>query len=132
MAIRPDGSGDVTETHVAWTVKRNAPHTPSLLVVGDELYMVSDGGIAACLDAKTGKQIWQQRLGGNFSASPVLAGGSIYMLDETGTCHVFAPGQTFKKVAQNKLPERTLASFAIMDGAIILRGDKHLYRIENR
>jgi outer membrane protein assembly factor BamB len=130
MAIRPDGHGDVTDTHVAWSVKKAAPHTPSMLVIGDELYMVSDRGVAACVDAKTGEEIWQERLGGNYSASPVYAAGRIYFQDEDGTAHVIAAGREFKKLAENKLPERTLASYAVTEGAIFLRGDKHLYRIE--
>lgn len=132
MAIRPDGRGDVTDTHVAWTIKKAAPHTPSLLVVGDELYMVSDGGVATCLDAKSGDEVWQQRLGGNYSASPVFAAGRIYFQDEDGTSHVIAAAREFEKLAENKLPERTLASYAIDEGVIYLRGDKHLYRIEEK
>ncbi len=77
MAVRPDGRGDVTESHVAWVVKRGAPYTPSPLLVGDELYVVSDLGIATCLDAVTGRVHWQTRLGGNYSASPVYADGRI-------------------------------------------------------
>src|SRR5262249_44197193 len=72
MAIRPDGHGDVTSTHVAWTIKKAAPHTPSLLLVGDELYLVSDKGIATCVDARTGQEHWQERIGGSFSASPLF------------------------------------------------------------
>lgn len=132
MAIRPDGRGDVTDTHVAWTIKKAAPHTPSLMVVGDELYMVSDGGVASCLDAKSGDEVWQQRLGGNYSASPVFAAGRIYFQDEDGTCHVIAAARTFEKLAENKLPERTLASYAIDEGVIYLRGDKHLYRLQEK
>lgn len=130
MAIKPDGTGDVTETHVAWQTKKATPHTPSLLIVGEELYMVSDGGVAVCLDAKTGDPVWQERLGGNYSASPVFAAGRVYFQDETGTAHVVEAGREFKKLAENKLPERTLASYAVIEGAIILRGDKLLYRIE--
>ena len=100
-----------------------------MLIDGDELYMVSDGGVATCVDAKTGEAIWQKRLGGNFSASLLLAEGRIYCQDENGTCYVLAVGREFKKLAENKLPERTLASYAVVDGAIFLRGDKHLYRI---
>lgn len=132
MAIRPDGRGDVTETHVVWKVKKAAPHTPSMLVVGNELYMVSDRGVATCLDAHTGEEIWQERLGGNYSASPVYAAGRIYFQDENGTAHVIAAGRKFEKLAENKLPERTLASYAVLQGVILLRGDKHLYRIEEQ
>jgi outer membrane protein assembly factor BamB len=78
MAVRPDGAGDVTDTHVAWRLQRGAPLTPSPIVVGDELYMVTDGGILSCVDARSGGILWQQRLGGTFSASPVLAGGHLY------------------------------------------------------
>src|SRR5262249_3128497 len=78
MAIRPDGRGDVTDTHVAWTIRKNAPHTPSLLLMGDELYMVSDHGTASCVDAKTGKVHWQEQLERHYSASPLAAGGKIY------------------------------------------------------
>ena len=78
IAVRPDGTGDVTRTHIAWTLRRSAPHTPSPLAVGDELYVVSDIGIATCLDAAPARRIWRERLGGNYSASPVFAdGGSI-------------------------------------------------------
>jgi outer membrane protein assembly factor BamB len=132
MAIRPDGQGDVTDTHVAWEVKKAAPHTPSMLVIGDELYMISDRGVATCLDAKTGEEIWQERLGGNYSASPVFAAGRLYFQDENGAAHVVAAGRTFEKLAENKLPERTLASYAVTEGAIFLRGDKNLYRLEEK
>jgi outer membrane protein assembly factor BamB len=132
MAIKPDGQGDVTDTHIVWQSKKAAPHTPSLLAVGDELYMVSDRGVAACVDAKTGEEHWQKRLGGNYSASPVFAAGRIYFQDEDGVCHVIAAGKEFKELAVNKLPERTLASYAVIEGAIFLRGDKHLYRIEEK
>jgi outer membrane protein assembly factor BamB len=132
MAIRPDGKGDVTETHVAWTEAKSAPHTPSLLVVGDELYMVSDSGIASCLDAKTGKVHWSERLGGGFSASPLYAKGRIYFQNETGTGFVVAAETTFKKLAENSVGERTLASYAVADGAMFLRGDQHLFKIVER
>jgi outer membrane protein assembly factor BamB len=128
-AIRPDGRGDVTSTHVAWSLDRAAPLTPSPLLVGAELYLVSDAGIATCLDAVTGRQHWQERLGGNFSASPLFADGRIYFLDERGTTTVIAPGTKFQLLARNALQGRTLASLATADGAIFLRSDTHLYRI---
>jgi outer membrane protein assembly factor BamB len=129
MAVRPDGSGDVTRTHVAWTVQRGVPFTPSPLVVGDELYMVSDGGIASCLDAKSGDVRWQQRLVGNFSASPLYADGRIYFPGENGVTTVIAPGTTFRKLAANTLDGSLLASMAVEDSSFIIRSDKHLYRI---
>ncbi len=131
-AIRPEGTGDVTKTHVAWTTNKAVSHTPSFLLHGEELYLVSDRGVASCLDAKTGKVHWTERLNGNFSASPLLADGKIYFQDEDGTATVIKPGKTFQQLARNALDERTLASYAIADGAIFLRSDKHLYRIESK
>jgi outer membrane protein assembly factor BamB len=121
LAIKPDGKGDVTKTHIAWTANKSVPHTPSPLVSGDELYMVSDGAIASCLDAKTGEVHWQERLGGAFSASPILADGKIYFLSEDGVGHVIKAGTKFERVAKNELKERTLASYAAADGALFIR-----------
>lgn len=130
IAVRADGSGDVTETHIAWTITRSAPNTPSMLVVGDELYMVSDGGVGSCVDAKTGKVHWQERIGGNFSASPVYADGRIYFQNEEGVGTVIKAGTTFDKLAANDLKERTLASYALADGAIYIRSAESLYKIQ--
>ncbi|HEX7898747.1 MAG TPA: PQQ-binding-like beta-propeller repeat protein [Planctomycetota bacterium] len=129
IAVRADGKGDVTDTHVAWKLERGAPHNPSPLLIGDELYIVSDNGVAACLDAKTGKEHWRERLGGNYSASPLHAAGRIYFQDENGLTTVVKPGRAFEKLASNQLPGRTLASPAAIEGALFLRTDKQLYRI---
>ena len=129
IAVRPDGTGDVTRTHVAWTLRRSAPHTPSPLAVGDELYVVSDIGIATCLDGRTGETLWRERLGGNYSASPVFADGRIYFLSEEGVATMLAPGKTFRKVAASTLDGSTLASMAIADGSIFIRTDSSLYRL---
>jgi outer membrane protein assembly factor BamB len=129
IAVRPDGKGDVTDTHVVWTLKKGAPNTPSLLLVGEELYMVSDGGIASCVDAKTGHVHWQERIGGNYSASPVHAAGRIYFQNEEGTGVVVKAGREFEKLASNALGERTLASYAVGDGALFIRADQHLYKV---
>ena len=130
LAIRPTGSGDVTDSHVAWRVDSNVPHTPSLLVVGDRLFMISDKGIASCLDVQSGRLHWRHRVGGNFSASPIHAAGRIYMVSEQGVCTVIAAADEYQQLARNDLQERTLASFAVVDQAIIVRTEKHLYRIE--
>jgi outer membrane protein assembly factor BamB len=129
LAVRPDGTGDVTKTHVAWTLRRGAPLTPSPLIVGDELYLVNDGGIATCLDARSGVIVWQQRLGGTYSASPVFADGRIYFLAEQGVTTVIAPGREFRRLAANALDGGLLASMAISSGSFFLRTDSHLYRI---
>jgi outer membrane protein assembly factor BamB len=129
LAVRPDGTGDITKTHVAWTLQRGAPLTPSPLIVGDELYLVSDFGIASCVDAKTGQPHWQQRLGGNYSASPVFADGRIYFQSEEGVTTVIAPGKTFQKLATSQLDGGMLASMAVANGSLFIRTDSHLYRI---
>lgn len=131
MAIRPDGQGDVTKTHVAWTVTRGAPHTPSLLLVGDELYMAADNGMATCLDARTGRVHWQERIGGNCSASPLYADGKIHIQNEQGVGVVLAAETSFRKLAENSLEERTLASYAAGDGALFIRTETSLYRIQS-
>jgi outer membrane protein assembly factor BamB len=132
LAIRPDGRGDVTTTHVAWRARQGVPHTPSLLLDGDELYMVSDSGFASCLDARTGREHWRKRLPGAYSASPLLAGGRIYFQNEAGTGVVIQAGKEYKELVRNALGERSLASYAAADGALFIRTDKHLYRIEAR
>ena len=132
LAVRPDGTGDITKTHVAWTLQRGAPLTPSPLIVGDELYFVSDFGIASCVDAKTGQPHWQQRLGGNYSASPVFADGRIYFQSEEGLTTVIAPGKTFQKLATSQLDGAMLASMAVANGSLFIRTDSHLYRIGGR
>jgi lipoprotein NlpI len=114
---------------VAWTLERGAPLTPSPLLVDDVLYVVSDIGIATALDARTGKAHWQQRLGGNYSASPVFADGRIYFQSEEGMTTVIAPGTAFKLLARNELDGYTLASLAVSNGSIFIRSDTHLYRI---
>jgi outer membrane protein assembly factor BamB len=130
LAIRPDGTGDVTDTHVAWTLKRAVAHTPSLVLVGNELYMVSDNGIASCRDAKTGKEYWNERLGGGFSASILYADGKLYFQNEDGAGWVVKAGTKYELIAKNDLKEPTLASFAAADGALFIRTGTQLYRIQ--
>jgi outer membrane protein assembly factor BamB len=127
-----DGQGDVTDSHRAWIVDRNAPHTPSPLLVGDELYVVSDLGIASCLDARTGKVHWRERVGGQQSASPLYADGKIYFQSEAGPGTVIKAAMQFEVVGKNSLEERTLASYAVSDGALFIRTEKHLYRVGQR
>jgi outer membrane protein assembly factor BamB len=131
LAVRLDGRGDVTKSRVAWTLKRGVSLTPSPLLVGDELYMVSDNGIASCIDAKTGAPHWQVRLGGNHSASPIYADGRIYFLSEEGESVVITPGKEFKELARNQLDGPTLASMAVSGGSIFVRSQTHLYRLSN-
>jgi outer membrane protein assembly factor BamB len=129
LAVRPDGMGDITRTHVVWSLQRGAPLTPSPLIVGDELYIVSDIGVASSVDARTGQTHWQQRLGGNYSASPVFADGRIYFQSEEGLTTAIAPGKAFRKLATSQLDGAMLASMAVSGGSIFIRTDSHLYRI---
>ena len=132
IAVRPDGTGDITKTHVAWTVERGAPLTPTPILVGDELYVVSDIGILSCLDARTGAIVWQARVPGNYSASPVFVEGRIYIQSEEGITTVIAPGRQFQRLAANQLDGGMLASMAVAKGAIFIRTDTSLYRIQQR
>lgn len=129
LAVRPDGAGDVTRSHVAWTLRRGVPLTPSPILVGDDLYMVTDIGIASCVDARTGTVHWQQRLEGNYSASPVFADGRIYFSSEEGLTTAIAPGRTFQRLAASRIDGATLASIAVADGSFFIRSNTHLYRI---
>jgi outer membrane protein assembly factor BamB len=131
LAVRPDGRGDVTKSKIEWRLDRGVPLTPSPLLVGNELYMVSDNGIATCVDAKTGQELWRARLGGNHSASPIYADGRIYFLSEEGESVVIAPGRELKHLATNQLDGPTLASMAVSSGSLFIRSATHLYRISN-
>ena len=129
-AIRPDGSGDITATHVVWQFTRSVPNKPSILLVDDLIYMVNDVGIASCVEAKTGALVWQSRVGGTFSASPLYAEGRIYLFDEDGKTTVLASGREFKVLAENQLENGFMASPAVIGDALILRTSKDIYRIE--
>lgn len=131
-AIRPDGKGDVTETHVAWTAAKRVPLNPSMLVVGDELYMLSDTGILSCMDAKTGAVHYEERVLGSSSASLLAADGRIYGIDEQGKSAVIKPGKTFELIATSELREKTQASMAVVDNDLLVRTEKALYRIGKR
>ena len=131
IAVRPDGRGDVTRSHVAWRLARGVPHTSSPVIAGDQLYMVSDAGIATCVDARTGEVAWQERLGGGHSASPILAAGHLYFSSEEGVTTVIRPGATVEKVAVNRLEAPILASIAVSDRSLFIRTATHLYRITN-
>ena len=130
LAIRPDGQGDVTDTHVVWSTKKGVPLTASPLLVDDQLYLVNDAGILTCLDADTGELQWRQRLLGNFSASPVWTDGRIYIPNESGLTYVISDNPEHKSLARNKLHGQIFASFAVSDAAFYIRTDRFLYRIE--
>jgi outer membrane protein assembly factor BamB len=130
LAVKPGGTGDVTGTHIAWRVTKAAAKKPSLLLVDDVLYMNNDGGIVTAIDAKTGQQVWSERIGGNYSASPIFANGHAYFFSEEGKTTVIVPEREYKKIAENKLESGFMASPAVTDNALILRTKTDLYRIE--
>lgn len=130
-ALPLDGTGELGDDRVAWKTTKGVPRNASPLVVGDELYMVSDNGVISCLDARSGDIHWQERLGGDCTASPLYADGRIYITDENGLTKVIAPGKTYQELATNELPGRTLASLAAADGAIFLRTDTAIYRLDD-
>lgn len=129
-AVRPDGHGDVTKDHVAWKVTKGVPGKSSPVLVGDLLFMVSDAGIASCLEARTGKRVWQERIGGQYSASLLATAGRIYFFNEEGKTTVVAPDRKFKILATNTLDDGFMASPAVIGNSIYLRSKTHLYRIE--
>ena len=132
LAVRSDGRGDITRSHVAWTTSRGAPLTASPLLVEDVLYFVSDGGVASAVDARSGQLFWQQRLGGSFSASPLFADGRIYFQSEDGVTTVIAPGREFRQLATSQIDGATLASAAVAARSFFIRSQTHLYRIGAR
>lgn len=129
IAIRADGRGDVTDTHVAWKLDKYAPHNPSMVVVGDELYLVADNGILSCLDTKTGTAHYQERCTGPISASILSADGKLYLQDEKGLGVVVKPGKTFTVLAKNDLAERSLASYAVVGKDLLIRTERNLWRV---
>ena len=140
LAVRPGKKGEVldvnaadsapTQLQLAWKARKNAPKKPSLTLVGDELFGIDDNGVATCWDAKTGQTVWNERVGGNYSAAPLAADGRIYFCSEEGKISVITAGREFKKLAENKLESGFMASPAVSGSALFLRSRTHLYRIE--
>jgi len=132
FAVRVGGNGLITDSHVVWKVKRGIPNKPSILLVDDLIYVINDTGIASCIEAKTGHNVWQKRIGGEYSASPVYADGKIWLFSEEGKTTVLRTGRRFEVLAENQLDEGFLASPAVVGRAFYLRTRTHLYRIEKK
>ncbi len=141
LALKPGRIGEVLDANdesatngtlrVVWRSKRNVPKKPSLQLVGDYLFTIDDGGVASCLDALTGKEQWRERIGGNYSASPLAAGDRIYFFSEEGKATVIEASPAFKKLAENALADGFMASPAASGDSLFLRTKTHLYRITN-
>ena len=130
MAIRPDGKGNVTKTHIAWRTQKNSSYVPSPIAAGPYFMVTADKGVGSCFEAASGKRLWQERLGsGPHSASLVSAGGVIYFTSDSGVTTVVKPGATLDKIAVNDLGEKCSASPAISGGRIFIRTFEHLYCI---
>ena len=131
LAIRPDGTGNITETHIAWSDTKGAPYVPSMIVAGDFLLSVNRGGTAFCYEAVTGEVLWQQKLG-RHHASPILMSGLAFFINDDGQINVIKPGREFERVATYELGESCYASPAISEGRVYLRGFEHLFCIGSR
>ncbi len=130
IALKPDGAGVLSPANVAFKISKNGPSKPSPLLVKDLLYFVDDNGIASCVDATTGAEVWKQRLTGNFSAAPTYGDEKIYFSGEDGTTTVVAFGREFKKLSENKLEDGFMATAAVSGKAMFLRSKSALYRVE--
>jgi outer membrane protein assembly factor BamB len=130
LAIRPDGLGDVTQTHIVWRTTRGAAYVPSPVIAGDYLLVISDSGVAHCFDAPTGKLAWAERLGEEH-ASLLSAEGRVYCLNDRGVMHVIKVGPQFVCLATNDIGEKCFASPAVSHGQILLRGENHLFCINS-
>jgi outer membrane protein assembly factor BamB len=130
LAIRTDGRGDVTSSHIAWKQDKQIPDQPSPVLAEGRIYVISSQGVASCFSTATGDLIWRERLAGNYSASPLCAGGRIYFSSQDGKTHVVRAAAEFEKLAENQLDGQLMASPAVAGRALVLRTDTHLYRIE--
>jgi outer membrane protein assembly factor BamB len=130
LAIKPDGEGDVTTTHVAWRLKTHVAKYASPILVDGLIYMAADESFLTCVDAATGAVVWTERVGGKFEASPIYADGRIYFCNQEGTTTVIKPGRTFELLASNTLDDGFMASPAASGKAFFLRTRTNLYRIE--
>ena len=126
FAIRPDGRGNVTQTHIAWRDTKGAPYVPSMIVAGDYLLSINRSGVAFCYEAATGKVHWEEKLG-RHHASPVLVDGLVFLINDDGEINVIKPGVDFERVGKYELGESCYASPAISDGQVFLRGFEHLF-----
>lgn len=130
LAVSVDGNaGEVSEDAIAWTVEKSTPDTPSPVYADGMLFTVTDDGIAHCYRTSDGELLWRERLGGNFKASPIVAGGNVYFMNIDGNCKVVAAKDAFELVSENQVEDTTIASPAIADGKLFIRGKEHLYCI---
>ena len=131
LAVDPGARGEASKTHIKWRLKRSVGNKPSILLIKEHIYMIADGGVASCVEAKSGKVLWSERIGGNYSASPVTDGKRIFFFSEEGKTTVVAAKPEYHVLAINKLDDGFMASPAVHKQTFILRTKSHLYRIAN-
>ncbi|MCC6510840.1 MAG: PQQ-binding-like beta-propeller repeat protein [Pirellulaceae bacterium] len=130
-AIKHDGSGDVSETHVVWKERQGMSARTTPLLIDDLLYVVNRAGIITCLEAKTGAIVWKERLEGQYSVTPIFAKDRIYLFNEDATCTILRPGRKFEVLEVNLLATQPMRATPAVDGnSLIIRTDQTLYRIE--
>ena len=121
FALRPDGSGMIRDSSTVWRVEHGGPHVPSPIYHEERLYFVSDTGIATCVNAASGETLWQKRLRGRFSASPLLVGDKLLLISEEGVTYVIKSGPRFELIAENALKETLYATPAVVGGCLYFR-----------
>jgi outer membrane protein assembly factor BamB len=119
----------VDESHVAWRVPTGAPYISSLLYYESLVYMANGNGIVTAVDAETGRRVWQDRVGGIFSASPAAGDGKVYLFSETGETVVLQAGRELEILQRNDLGERVVSSPAVSDGRLFIRTDEALIAV---
>ena len=129
LAIDPSGTGDVTDSHVKWTYSTSVPKTPSILSINNQIVMTSDDGIASGVDIQTGKENWRKRLGGTYSASPLVAGNIVYFQSESGEALVMKMEESLEEISRNQLPGRIFASYSVIEHDLLIRSEGGIYRI---
>jgi outer membrane protein assembly factor BamB len=142
LAVRPGREGEVLDANssarpqgenrlqIVWKTKRSVAKKPSLILANDLIISIDDSGIASCLDARTGTEVWRERVGGNYSASPIASDGRVYFLSEEGKTTVIEAGRQFRVLAENTLDDGFMASPAVAGNALYLRTKTAVYRVE--
>ncbi len=129
-AVKVDGSGDVTDTHVLWSVIKSIPAKPSPILHEGLIYVIDDNGVATCLESSTGEEVWKKRIAGNYSASPLMVGDHIYFGSQEGAVTVISAGRESEVIAENQLDGQIMASPAVVNGSMVFRTSEAIYRFQ--
>ncbi len=129
LAIRLDGKGDVTDTHIAWKVSKLIPECSSPVLYNGLIYCITEKGALTCIEAKTGEQVWKHRIPGHYIGSPIAGDGKVYFPADNGEITVIEAGREFKMLARNSIGEKSASSPAVSAGVLFIRGKEHLFAI---